>query len=179
MRIGFAILLDDKCHNFARKIELELCDKFGLCWGLKQSPHITIKQPFETKELEPFIKYLKKLAKNCKSFDVKLCGFNYFEPRVIFLDVKDNPSLKKLHFRIIRDMKKIFKIVPRKLEGNSIRFHSTLAVNDVTKARFLKAKEYLKKYKLKFKFRARTLGIFYYLGEDSGWIIVERINLKP
>ena len=178
MRIGFAILLDDESHNFARKIELELCDKFGLGWGLKQSPHITIKSPFDTDKLEPFVKCLENLAKNTKSFDVELRGFNYFEPKVVFLDVIENPSLKRLHVRILEDLKKKFKIKPHELEGKNIKFHSTLALDDVTKTKFQKAKSYLKKYKPKFKFKAKTLGIFYYLGEDGGWIIVRRINLK-
>jgi 2'-5' RNA ligase len=178
MRIGFAILLDDESHNFARKMELELCDKFNLCWGLKQSPHVTIKSPFDTNKLEPFVKYLENLAKNCKSFDVELNGFNYFEPKVIFLNVKENPPLKKLHFKILEDMKKKFKIEPHELEGKRIKFHSTLALGDVTKAKFQKAKEYLKRYKPKFKFKAKTLGIFYYLGEEAGWVIVRRIKLK-
>jgi len=39
-------------------------------------------------------------------------------------------------------------------------------------------KEYLKKYKPKLKFKAKTIGVFYYLGEDAGWAIVKRISLK-
>ena len=177
MRIGFAILLDDKSHNFARQIELELCHKFGLCWGLRQSPHITIKAPFDTNKLEPFVEYLESLSKEIVPFNVELDGFNYFEPKVIFLDVKENPSLKKLHFRILEDMKKKFKIEFHEFEGKNIKFHSGLALSDVTEKKFKEAKKYLTKYKPKFKFKAKTLGIFYHLGE-AGWVIVRRINLK-
>ena len=177
MRIGFAILLDDESHNFARQMELELCDKFGLCWGLRQSPHVTIKAPFDTEKLEPFVDYLEGLAKEIVPFDVELNGFNYFKPKVIFLDVKENPSLKDLHFRILKDVKEKFKIEPHQFEGENVKFHSSLALEDVTEEKFEKAKKYLTKYNPNFKFKAKTLGIFYHLG-DAGWVIVRRINLK-
>lgn len=178
MKIGFAVLLDDKSHNFARQVELELCDKFGLCWGLKQSPHITIKAPFTAQKLAPFVKYLENVAKTCKPFDIELNGFNYFWQKVIFLDVKENPTLKKLHLKVLDDMEKKFKIEQHEFEGKNIKFHSTIALGDVTKARLRKAKEYLKKYKPTFKFKTKTLAIFYYLGKEAGWVIVRRINFK-
>lgn len=178
MLIGFGILLNGESFNLARKLELELCKKFGLCWGLKQPPHITIKCPFETKELDKFTNYLQDLSKNVKSFEIELEDFNYFEPKVIFLDVKENPKLKKLHFKIIKDLKEKFCIEPHQFEGNKIKFHSTLAVIDVTKQKFLRAKKYLEKYKPKLKFKAKSIGIFYYLGKNAGWIIVKEINLK-
>ena len=177
MRIGFAILLDDESHNFARQMELELCNKFGLCWGLRQSPHVTIKGPFEVKELGPFIDYLESLAKEIVPFNVELEGFNYFEPTVIFIDVKENPSLQKLHFRILKNLKEKFKIEPNPFEGKNMKFHSTVALEDVTEKKFRKARKYLEKYKPKFKFKTKTLGVFYHLG-DAGWVIIRRINLK-
>ena len=178
MRIGFAILLDDESHNFARKLELELCHNFGLCWGLKQSPHITIKASFVVDDLEPFFVYIDSLAKEVSPFEIVLEGFGYFEPKVIFLDVKENPLLKNLHLRILNDLKAKFNIEPNEFEGENVKFHSTLSLEDVADDKFKEAKEYLlKKYKPRFKFRAKTLGVFYDLGE-AGWVIVRRINLK-
>ncbi len=177
MRIGFGILLDDESHNFAREVELELCDKFDLCWGLRQSPHITIKAPFETNTLTPFIDYLESLAEETTPFNIELNGFNYFTPRVIFLDVKENPELKKLHLRILKDLEVKFNVKPGEFEGEKVKFHSTLALQDVTEEKFKEAKEFLKKYKPRFTFKAETLGVFYHLG-DAGWVVVRRIRLK-
>lgn len=179
MRIGFAILLDDKTHNYARTLELELCHKFNLCWGLKQSPHITIKSPFETDKIKPFIKYLDDLAKEITPFEIELDGFGTFGPNTIFLDVKENSHLKKLHFRIIEDLKKKFSIQPNIFEGENVKFHSTLATNDITNEKFIQADEYLKRYHPNFKFKAQKIGVFYYLGEDAGWIVIKKISLSP
>ena len=178
MKIGFAVLLDDESHNFARKIEFELCNKFGLCWGLKQSPHITIKAPFNTRKIEPFVNYLENLAKQTQPFDIELDGFDYFEPKVIFLNVRENAKLKELHSKILKDLKEKFSIVPHALEGKSIRFHSTVALEDVTKKKFREAKKYLKNYHPRFKFKANSFGIFLYLGKEAGWIIIRRVKLN-
>jgi len=178
MNIGFAILLEDEPHNFLRKVELELCEKFSLCWGLKQSPHITIKAPFETNKLDLFVDYLESLAKEINPFEVELDGFNSFGKNVIFLDVKENQQLKDLHFKILNDLLSKFGINQHELEGKNVKFHSTIASGDVTEEKFREAKQYLKKHNPKFKFTAKTLGIFYYLGKDSGWIIVRRIELS-
>ena len=178
MHVGYAILLDDESHNFARQIELELCDKFQLCWGLKQSPHITIKAPFNARRIEPFVKYLDSLAQQTQPFEIELDGFDYFEPKVIFINVKENAKLKKLHFKILKDLKEKFNIKPHPLEGTSVRFHSTVALEDVTKKKFREAKKYLKKYNPRFRFKVKSFGIFLYLGKDAGWIIVKRVKLN-
>jgi len=178
MHIGFAILLEDESFNFARQVELELCQKFGLCWGLKQSPHITIKAPFDTDKIEPFVDYLNSLAARTKPFEIKLEGFGYFEPKVIFLDVKENLKLKQLHFSILNYMKEKFKIEPHEFEGYNVKFHSAVALEDVSEEKFFQGKKYLKKYNPRFKFTAKTFGIFYYLGEDAGWIIARRIKIS-
>ena len=173
-------MLDDEAHNFARKIELDLCKEFNLCWGLRQSPHITIKGPFDADELELFINYIEDSAQNFHPFEIELDGFNYFEgeENVIFLDVKENSKLKEMQTKIISDLRNNFNIEPYDIELDGWKFHSTLAIRDVRKENLVEAKEYLKQFNPKFKFLARTIGVFYYLGEDAGWIIIRRINLK-
>jgi 2'-5' RNA ligase len=179
MHIGFAIIPSDEVHNYTRDIELELCDKFGLCWGLRQSPHITIKPPFEVQELYPFIKYIDNLAANLKPFEIEICGFNLFpELNVIYLDVRENNELRKLREGIRDDLKEKFGIKPNKFEGDEWRFHISIALKDVTKEKLQKALNYLNnKPRPSFKFMLNTLGVFYYLGEEAGWIIIKRIKL--
>lgn len=179
MHIGFAIIPTDEIHNYARDIELELCKNFGLCWGLKQSPHITIKPPFEVKKLEPFIDYIDDLAKNLTHFEIEIDGFNSFpELKVIYLDVKESNALTKLRETIRDGLEKKFGIKPNKFEGNEWKFHSSIALTDVTEEKFQEALKYLRnKTKPHFRFIFNTLGVFYYLGEETGWIIIKRIKL--
>lgn len=179
MKIGFAILLDDQCHNFARKLEIELYEKFGLSWGFKRNPHITLKYPFEAEEIELIEKYLENLAGRIKQFDIEFSGFNYFDDRVVYLDVKENFLLKKLHLKIVEGLEKKFNVKLDKFEGDNINFHSTVAADNVTKTKFQEVKSYLKKYRPKLKFRAKELGIFCYLEEYPDFAItIKRIKLK-
>ena len=178
MKIGFGILLEDEAFNFVRSIELELFHKFGLLRGIKQPPHITIKSPFYTDKVEPFYQYLKDLSKRIKPFEIKLEGFGHFEKKVIFLNVKENPFLKKLHLKIIKELKEKFDVKPSKLEGKSIKFHSTIALKDFSEKEFKKIKKYLtRKYKPSLRFKARRIGIFYYLGQHN-WIVIKTVKFN-
>ena len=178
MQIGFGILLDDESYNYARKIELELCNKFDLCWGLKQPPHVTIKAPFKTNNIKPFEDYLGSLAKKIKPFYIDLESFDYFSSNVIFLDVKENKKLLNLHLNIINDLKEDFGIKPNAFEGKNRRFHSTVALEDVTEEKFKKAKKYLQGKNPKFRFKIKTIGLFYYLGKSGGWVVTKKVDLK-
>lgn len=177
-KIGYAILLDDASHNYARGMELDISQRFQTRGGLRQSPHVTIKPPFTVETLEPFIEYFDQLAQTTEPFDIELNGIDFFEPKVIFLNVEKNQKLHTLHQRIISDLKANHSIdFNPKTEGENVRFHSSLAVSDLTEENFYKAKEYLKDEKPRFTFRATTLGLFFYLGPEEGWIIYRRAKL--
>lgn len=64
-----------------------------------------------------------------------------------------------------------------KTEGENVRFHSTLAVSDLTEENFHKAREDLKNENTRFTFRATTLGLFYHLSPEEGWIIYRRATI--
>ncbi len=180
MKIGFVILLEENaCYNFIRKIEIELYEKFGLSWGLKRSPHITIKYPFEIENMGQLEEYLENLAQKTRQFDVEFMEFSSFDNKVIFLDVRENPLLRKLHLKILKDLGKIFGIKGDRFEGERIKFHSTISMDNITKAKFQQIISYLKKYKPEFKFKAKEIGIFCYLKEYQDFAItIKRFRLK-
>ena len=97
---------------------------------------------------------------------------------MIYLDVRENDKLRKLREGIRDDLREKFGIKPYKFEGDEWRFHISTALNDVTKEKFQKALKYLNnKPRPNFKFMLDTLGVFYYLGKEAGWIIIKRIKL--
>jgi len=178
-KIGYAILLDDNSHNYARQMELDLSQRFNTRGGLRQSPHITIKVPFSAEELGPFVAYFDQIAKETEPFNIVLTGVDYFEPNVIFINVEKNQKLQDFHERIITDLKKNYGVEPNlKVEGENVRFHSSLAVSDLTEENFHKAKEYLKNENPYFNFNATTLALFYHLSSEEGWIIYKRTKLE-
>lgn len=177
-RIGYAVLLDDASHNYARKMELDISERFQTRGGLRQSPHITIKPPFTVETIDPFIAHFDELARTTETFEIELNGIDFFEPKVVFINVEKNQHLFNLHQRIITHLKANHGIETNpKTEGENVRFHSTLAVSDLTEENFYKAKEYLKDENPHFTFKATTLGLFYHLSPEEGWIIYRRARI--
>jgi 2'-5' RNA ligase len=61
MIIGYALMLNNECHNFIREIQLELHQVIGI--GLpRQTPHITIKSPFEINDIKNHVEYIEDLS---------------------------------------------------------------------------------------------------------------------
>ena len=178
-RIGYAILLDEAGHNAAREIELDLSMRFQTRAGLKQSPHITVKPPFVVEELDPFVDYFDTLAADTKQFDIEVRGFDYFEPKVIFLNVAENAALAALHRKIVADLERDHGIAhDARTEMENVRFHSTVATGDLTPENFAKAKEYVAGKHPSFAFRASRMALFYQLSPEEGWIVYRQAELK-
>lgn len=174
MKIGYAILLNNECHNFIRQIQLELHDQFGFRLS-RQAPHITVKSPFDTDDLNPFADYLERLAREVKPFEIIFDGFNYFTDQVLYLEVVENQQLTDLHWRILHDLKSDFGLEAHDLEGKRMKFHASIA-GFGHRAEYEWTREYLQKYQPKFRFTADTFGLFYYLDEGSGWIVNRRVR---
>ena len=174
MLIGFAIILNDQGHNFIRRIQIELNQNLGFRIS-RQSPHITIKAPFDVEEIALFSRYLEDLANEIQPFDLQLKGFGNFGEQVIFLDVEENNALSQLHWRILNDLESQFSIEKHPFEGENVKFHASIAGYS-NPADFKKAQNYLEKYQPDFQFQVKTLGIFYHLGND-GWVVYKRTSL--
>jgi 2'-5' RNA ligase len=175
MTIGYAILLNDECHNFVRQIQLELHQNLGLRLA-RQSPHITIKAPFETEDIKPHIAYLETLAATINPFEIEFNDFGTFGDKVIYLAPSENPALLDLHHQVLAEVADQFNLKPHQFEGENIRFHASIAgFSDAQK--FKEALGYLQSIRVNLKFQIKTLGLFYYLGE-GGWIINRRIKLE-
>lgn len=175
MKIGYALLLNDECHNFIRRVQLELHQALGI--GLpRQTPHLTIKSPFETDDIKHHVDYLENLAAKIPPIELVFSGFGFFGQHVIFLDVQENQDLLDLHSRILREVNEKFGLTPHELEGNNVKFHASIAGFN-NEEKFREAQELLMKYQPKFRCRATELGLFYYLGEGNGWIVNRRISI--
>ena len=179
MKIGFALLLNDECHNYIREIQLELHQKFGTHLA-RQTPHITVKSPFDVphpfQSLAPFYAYVESLAKQTKPFEIFFDGFNSFGQNVLFLEVAENPALYQLHEKILGDVQDKFGLEPHEFEGQNVKFHASIAGFQEPE-KFEEVSNYLNRYQPKFRFEANLFGIFYYLGSGNGWIVNRIIKM--
>lgn len=172
MHIGFGLLLNPASHNYIRALQLELHQEFGIHFG-RQFPHVTIKSPFETDDPAPYLHYLGELATHTPPVALTFDGFGHFNQRILYLAVAPNSFLRHLHDRILVEMKARFGLTPHEFEGPNIQFHATIAGFDDPPA-FLAVQEYLTNRTLYFEESIRELGLFHFLGPESGWIVQAR-----
>ncbi|MEM9545183.1 MAG: 2'-5' RNA ligase family protein [Bacteroidota bacterium] len=174
MTIGFALLLNNECHNFIRQMQLEIHQTTGIALP-RQTPHITIKSPFEVDEVKHFVQYVEDLALNTKPIPIDFKGFGSFDDKVIFLDVMQNQKLLNLHWKILSNLKDKFGVEPHELEGENVKFHASIA-GFAHHQTFLQVHDHLSQYQPRFSFTAKEMGIFLHIGEGQGWIVNRRVH---
>ena len=176
MKTGFGILLEGPAFNLVRELELDLCERFGLCWGLRQPPHVTVKGPFEIDAWGPVTQYLEKVSAEIAPFDIELRGFGHFGDAVIFHDVVESNALQDLHYQFVNDARRLFSAAPRPFEKENVKFHATLALEDVAPPAFERAWDYLQTIESPpIVTVARAIGLFAILPENAGNIIVRQV----
>lgn len=153
-----AILPDDHLSQRITDIKLELKENFGVKHALKSPPHITLQMPFkwENDKLIEIENFLFTYAKEFSSFSIELSGFAYFGDRVIFIDVKENPELTKLHDSFVAQL--IRKVgFPDVIQSTPFHPHITLAHRDMNKDVFKKIQYKLEKEKFKAGFQVKEI----------------------
>jgi 2'-5' RNA ligase len=166
--IAFCALPDERVHDAARSLQLELERRYGANPGLDAPPHITLKLGFEVGGPEPFERYLDELAATTEPFEVAVGDLGFFDEGIVFLEVERHPRLEALRRRILADLAARFGIEPYPLEaGDAFRFHVTVA-RDLGPAALADARRSLQVSRPALRFRLERLALLRSAGE--GWV---------
>lgn len=176
-RFGIGLLFDEYTFNTIRNLELNLKRNFNLIDGLKQPPHITIKAPFEFNDFEKLEIYFDELSNSLTQFDVDLTKVDSFGINTIFLDVGKNEKLLDLHLRILKDFNTNFNLLPSQFEGKNVKFHSTVALHNNDVKIFEESFKYLNSIFQRIPAKIEGIGLFKHLGEEIGWVIINKKEL--
>ena len=172
MQLGLAILVTDDVHNAMRRLQLTVAEHCGRNPALKQTPHITIKQPFHAKALGPVEEYFDTLVSTLERFPVRLRGIGFFEEdAVAYVGLEPDPRLERLRLRVLQGLSDRFGVRPREIEDERYRFHATLAYG-LPGEQFPRVRAALAGAHVDFQFMLDTMGLFYYTGEE--WIVYKR-----
>ena len=174
MQLAYAILLPDEVHNFMRRVQAELYERYeGSRTTLALEPHVTIKQPFEAAEPERCENYFERLAEETEPFELVMHGFGFFEAEgVVFLDVEQNPRLLALQRRVLHDLA-LEPAVYESEEPVPYHFHGTLATG-LSPEDLSAARDQLGDTP-KFRFPLETFGLFRCTEET--WTLYQRAAL--
>ena len=100
-------------------VQLEITDfkeqmatQFGSRHALNAPPHITLHMPFRLKDrkLDKLFDLMNRLNASLRPFTIELRDFDFFEPRVVFVDVVPNENLDQLQQKVISTCRKELKL---------------------------------------------------------------------
>jgi 2'-5' RNA ligase len=174
--VGYGLLVPDFVFNAVRELELDIYERYGGNHGLRQPPHITVKAPFATADLDAHERYLDALARRTDRFEVQLEGIAFFEEpdAVAFVDVMANARLTELTAAILRELAP--EATPSPYEASdSVHYHLTLAFLEA--GMLARAKRDYAAVTPRFAFTADRLGLFVGLG-GADWVVARVASLR-
>lgn len=150
MRYVIVSVVKGEAGEFNDILRMDIYDKFK-AKSSKLPPHFTIKAPFEYEgDITSLEKDLKGLCskEKIKSFTMK--KYNYFDNRVVYMDVNMSKEGKKFHDKLIDVLEKYPYINFNKNDGRDKKFHVTLTSKKVPPI-FEEVWQYVNKYPFEFK----------------------------
>ena len=169
-----AIIIPSPIFDEIEAIKHQLFKGFGLKGALRSPAHITLHRPFEWKEEkeEKLIEDLKKFSYK-KSFCIALKNYNFFEPRVIYVDVLKNETLVELHKHLKLFAQKELNLLNEANDLRGFAPHITIALRDLKKTLFYELK---KQFEGKEYFGSFNYNGFSLLKFEKKWVEIARID---
>jgi 2'-5' RNA ligase len=132
-----AIVIPEPAYSQIEAIKQQLMIEHGLKGGLRSPSHITLHRPFEWKEEKEGILIEKLKGFNFEqAFEVDLQNFAWFEPRVIYVNVKPNEKLTKLYTELKLFAKRELRLLNEWEDLRGFHPHVTIANRDLKKPKF-------------------------------------------
>lgn len=161
-----AIVPPQKIQAEVTQLKVLIAERFHSKHALKSPPHITLHMPFKWKDskLSQLKNAIAKMNKEVESFRVELNGFNFFEPRVIYVDVIKNQELNELREKVVNVCRKDLKLDNANYKGRPFRPHMTIGFRDLRKPQFYEAKRYFDSREYQGVFKAKEVTLLKYDG---------------
>jgi 2'-5' RNA ligase len=136
MKATFALLANAEVHNQVRKLAWDIHQKYrsgiDVC---RLPPHISLKQPFDSPDLDLLEGYMAELAQSLPPFQVDLTHLELVETiidgmdtGILWLNVHETTFLRQLHNRLNQELTSRFGSVPAAFDGPEYHFHMTVAI---------------------------------------------------
>ncbi|GIV30925.1 MAG: hypothetical protein KatS3mg029_0276 [Saprospiraceae bacterium] len=134
-----AVLPGEEIQQEVMAFKQYCCTHFGACHALKSPPHITLVPPHRWAEevLPQLEEVLDLFALGQEPFEVELQDFAAFAPRVIYVDVSPNPSLRALHRHLLAKLERSMEF--RDERAHRFHPHMTIAHRDLDRQAFRRA----------------------------------------
>lgn len=171
-----AIVPDEKVKAQVHAYKLEVADRFDSSNALKSPPHITLHMPFKWKEskCERLLELMETLNEEIQPFQVSLNGFDFFEPRVVFVNVEPNEELEVLQSKVVRACRRALKLDNANYKNRPFHPHMTIGFRDLKKPSFFQAKDYYENKNYNAQFEVNEVSLLKHDGKQ--WKVVNLRN---
>lgn len=170
-------LLSGEVESYHQKLVEEISEKFGVDFLVKQKAptHFTLKDVFETENIEELDKALSAFVKTHKPAVITLEGYNRFDDHVIFMDIEFSEEAKALYESFIEMLRGMPWMQWGQYDGQERKFHCTLAYSDIKDkykniCRFL-----LERYS--YSFESYFDNISLYQQEEDNWVLYKTYSM--
>jgi len=169
MFICFALLVDYKISNYARRIVYDIANKYGASIEPALLPqHMSLKQSFKVNSIDKIESYFDNLADSLKPFDLEFSKIDLIEVKdnendmeILWLDVNETRYLRDIHNRLNKELFEKFEIPKAGFDGENFHFHSTLSFGYNQKKDFKEIKRELCNKDLNLRFTVKEIALFY------------------
>lgn len=156
-----ALIPDEPVLSEVMAFKQEVKEKFNSKGALRSPPHITLHMPFKwpADREELLIEKLSGFQFDQYPFQVTLRGFDFFEPRVVFVDVDKTEVLTQLQKELSDFVRRELKFFNADYKDRGFHPHMTIGFRDLKKAVFPEVKIYFqdRKYQRQFEISAFCL----------------------
>lgn len=162
-----AVLPPPKIQNEITGLKHEISEKYESKHALKSPPHITLHMPFKWKEkrYDELADLMRNLNSDLEPFEVQLKGFDFFEPRVVFVDVVENQMLEEVQKNVVNACRKQLKLDNANYKNRPFHPHVTIGFRDLKKRMFYEAKKEFEKREVSFEFPVNEIALLKHDGK--------------
>ena len=175
MRYVIVSVVNGEGGEFNNMMRSELYEKFK-AKSSKLPAHFTIKAPFEYDgDISDLENSLEDFAESQKKKPFVITGYNHFDDRVIYMDMKMSKEAKKIHDRLIGVLEKFPYIQFKKTDGKDKIFHITLTSKKLP-PKFKEVWEYVNEFPCEYNCEFDNISIFRW--EDNTWMLHKEYKLN-
>lgn len=167
-RFFIALLPPEEIQVEVNLIKQYFRDRYDSHAALRSPPHITLQPPFtwSVERLPELEDGLAEFAGEHFSLPIILSNFGAFPPRVIYVDVVQQPELLKLQTDLAVNLETCFGIVDPAAKDRSFIPHMTVAFRDLSEPNFQIAWADFQGRSLGFSFIANNLTLLIHDGQS-------------
>lgn len=168
-----AIVPPESIQEEITELKNEVVKRFGSSHALNSPPHITLHMPFKWKDnnFEELRSLINDTNEGIEPFEIQLKNFDFFEPRVVFVDIVPAIQLEELQQDVVLKCKRELRLDNANYKSKAFHPHMTIAFRDLKKPKFYEAKEYFNGMKFDAEFKVTQINLLKHDGKK--WEVIE------